>query len=61
MIIEKVLEVVGKLLGSLHREIGYELVAIDLRCAIDIVAEITGEVATEDILAMVFSEFCIGK
>ncbi|GJQ58762.1 MAG: tRNA uridine-5-carboxymethylaminomethyl(34) synthesis GTPase MnmE [Candidatus Scalindua sp. AMX11] len=61
IIIEKVREVVVKLLDSLHQEIGYELIAIDLRCAIDIVAEITGEVATEDILGMVFSEFCIGK
>ncbi len=60
-IIVQVLEIVETVLELLHQEIGYELMVIDLRSAIDIVAEITGEVATDDILALVFSEFCIGK
>ncbi|MDR4503666.1 MAG: tRNA uridine-5-carboxymethylaminomethyl(34) synthesis GTPase MnmE [Candidatus Scalindua sp.] len=61
IILVKVREILGNLLSPLHRDTGYELMVIDLRSAIDVVAEITGEVATEDILAMVFSEFCIGK
>ncbi|MCP5007669.1 MAG: tRNA uridine-5-carboxymethylaminomethyl(34) synthesis GTPase MnmE [Planctomycetes bacterium] len=61
LIIEKALEIIDKISDSLHPETGYELVAIDLRSAVDIVAEVTGEVATDNILDMVFSEFCIGK
>lgn len=38
-----------------------EIVAIELRDALDRLGEIVGAVTTEDILNTVFSEFCIGK
>lgn len=38
-----------------------ELVAIDLRAALDALGSITGRVDTEDILTRVFSTFCLGK
>ena len=38
-----------------------ECVAVEIRGALDDLAELTGEVATEDILKEVFSSFCIGK
>ncbi len=38
-----------------------ELVAAALRAAIDALAELTGPVGTEDLLARVFSAFCVGK
>lgn len=38
-----------------------DLVAVDLRAALDHIGEITGHVSTEDILDRVFREFCIGK
>ena len=38
-----------------------ELVAEELREAQDALAEITGAFATEDLLARIFSSFCIGK
>jgi tRNA modification GTPase len=38
-----------------------ELVAMDLRIAVSAVGEIVGKTATEDILDMIFSQFCIGK
>jgi tRNA modification GTPase len=38
-----------------------ELVAMDLRIAVNAVGEIVGKTATEDLLDMIFSQFCIGK
>jgi tRNA modification GTPase len=38
-----------------------EILAIELRDALDSVGEITGEVTTEEILNKIFSDFCIGK
>ena len=39
----------------------HELIAIDLRRAVDTIGEVTGEVITDDILDIVFSTFCVGK
>ena len=38
-----------------------ELVAMDLRIAVNAIGEIVGKTATEDLLDMIFSQFCIGK
>ena len=38
-----------------------ELVALDLRIAVNAVGEIVGKTTTEDLLDMIFSRFCIGK
>jgi tRNA modification GTPase len=38
-----------------------ELVALDLRCAQLALGEITGEVVPDDLLAIIFSTFCVGK
>lgn len=38
-----------------------EIFAVELRDALDSIGEITGAVATEDILNRIFSDFCIGK
>lgn len=40
---------------------GSDLVAIDLRDALDFLGEIIGTVTTDDILNDIFSKFCIGK
>ncbi|HOM58155.1 MAG TPA: tRNA uridine-5-carboxymethylaminomethyl(34) synthesis GTPase MnmE, partial [Candidatus Latescibacteria bacterium] len=38
-----------------------ELVAADIRLALDALGSITGETTPEDIIRSIFSEFCVGK
>jgi len=38
-----------------------ELMAIDLREALDVIGSLTGQTLTDEVLDMVFSSFCIGK
>ena len=38
-----------------------DFVAIDLTSAVNALGEITGETITEDLLEVIFSEFCVGK
>jgi tRNA modification GTPase len=38
-----------------------DLLAIDVTAAVDALGEITGETATEDLLEVIFSDFCVGK
>ncbi len=48
-------------LGSLRAGRTLELVAVDLRIAANAVGEIVGKTTTEDLLDIIFSQFCIGK
>ncbi len=61
VVVSRALDILGQISDSLNEGIGYELVAIDLRRALDTIGEVTGEVLTDDILDRIFSEFCIGK
>ena len=40
---------------------GEELVAVEVRGALDAIGQVTGEIYTDDILDRLFSRFCIGK
>jgi tRNA modification GTPase len=42
-------------------ELGPEFMAEDLRCASKVLASITGNISSEDVLSAIFSRFCIGK
>jgi tRNA modification GTPase len=46
---------------ALRADATLELVALDLRIAVNAVGEIVGKTATEDLLDSIFSQFCIGK
>jgi tRNA modification GTPase len=47
--------------NALENDLTLELVALDLRIAVNAVGEIVGKTSTEDLLDSVFSQFCIGK
>lgn len=46
---------------SAQRGLGHELVALDLREALDALGEVLGKTRADDILARIFAEFCVGK
>ena len=48
-------------LDALRANQTLELVALDLRIAVNAVGEIVGQTTTEDLLDILFSQFCIGK
>ena len=54
-------ESLGQALESVQCGMAGELVSIDVRAAADALGEITGAITTDEILARIFSEFCIGK
>ncbi|MEE8597590.1 MAG: hypothetical protein V3T09_07260, partial [bacterium] len=61
IILSRALETLVHITDSLNEKVSHELMAIDLRSLIDTIGEVTGEVITDDILDIIFSEFCIGK
>ena len=51
----------GRAAEALRGGATLDLVALDLRIAVNAVGEIVGKTATEDLLDSIFSQFCIGK
>ncbi len=47
--------------NSLSQQLPPELIALDIRGALNCLGEITGEVTSEDIINDIFADFCIGK
>ncbi|MBD8489429.1 tRNA uridine-5-carboxymethylaminomethyl(34) synthesis GTPase MnmE [Echinicola sp. CAU 1574] len=48
-------------LGGIDNEITNDFMAMDIRRSLHFLGEITGEITTDDLLANIFSKFCIGK
>jgi len=46
---------------GIENKLSGELVASDIRSALNHLGEITGEVTTDDLLGNIFGKFCIGK
>ena len=47
--------------AGLDADRGTELLAADLRHALNALGEITGEISSDDLLTSIFTQFCIGK
>lgn len=53
---------IGRVIDGLHQNLSGDLLAEDLRQAIDILAEITGgQITPQETLNNIFSHFCVGK
>jgi tRNA modification GTPase len=59
--LQRTLDSLAAALVSVDAKAAGELIAMDLRAAIDALGEITGAVSADDILDRIFKEFCIGK
>lgn len=59
--VREALEATRRARQALDRGAELELLALDVREALDALGEIVGEVRAEDILARIFAEFCVGK
>ncbi|MFN3605321.1 MAG: tRNA uridine-5-carboxymethylaminomethyl(34) synthesis GTPase MnmE [Leptonema sp. (in: bacteria)] len=57
----KILESLEKILTLWNQNAPEEILSVELNYAIEHLAELTGEVTTEEILGKIFSMFCIGK
>jgi tRNA modification GTPase len=60
-LLNQVIEALNTALEGLENDMENEIVAIDIRKATKILGEITGEEWNEEVLANIFSRFCIGK
>lgn len=51
----------ARTVAALRGGLSLDLAAADLRIGVNAIGEIVGQTATEDLLDMIFSQFCIGK
>ena len=54
-------EALNNVLEGIDSQISGELLALDIKRALDALGEITGTITNEDLLGNIFSKFCIGK
>jgi len=55
------LEALARARSTYEQKLSFEFVTIDLKAAIDCLEELIGSVYSEDLLDVVFKQFCIGK
>ncbi len=54
-------EALQKVMDGIKNNLSTDLLAFEIRFALQYLGEITGEIYTDDLLANIFSKFCIGK
>lgn len=59
--LEEALESLEKAVAGAKDELPIEIVALELRNALDALGEIIGETSTDEVLDSIFSQFCLGK
>lgn len=59
--LEKTIESLNNAEAAIAMGASDEIIAVDLRLALDHLGEITGETTSDDVLNHIFSNFCIGK
>ncbi len=60
-ILHSVVEAVSHARKTLADVVPDDLAAVDLRAAINLLGEVTGETAAPDVIERIFADFCIGK
>ena len=59
--LRKAHEAITKVAQQIHDGLSGDIISLDLHACIDALAEIVGDVTSEDTLHSIFSRFCIGK
>jgi tRNA modification GTPase len=59
--LQRTIQAIEAVKTGLQQGLTNDFLAIDIRTALHELGEITGEITTEDLLANIFSKFCIGK
>ena len=57
----RAVEAVERIRFSLESSLTNDLIAVDLQECLDCLADIVGETTTEDVLDVIFEQFCLGK
>lgn len=59
--LEKTKKAIENIFETISMGLPMDLIAVDLKEALDSLSEVTGEISNEDLLDHVFSNFCVGK
>lgn len=59
--LEKTKQAIENIFLTVEQGLPMDLMAVDIKEALDSLSEVTGEISTEDVLDHIFSNFCVGK
>lgn len=59
--LEKTNQAIENIFATVEQGLPMDLMAVDIKEALDSLSEITGEISTEDVLDHIFHNFCVGK
>jgi len=59
--LEKTKQAIENIFLTVEQGLPMDLMAVDIKEALDSLSEITGEISTEDVLDHIFHNFCVGK
>lgn len=59
--LEKTKQSIENIFETIESGLPMDLMAVDIKGALDLLSEVTGEISSEDLLDHIFSNFCVGK